>query len=494
MDKLIIDIYKLIFSHLHNIDIVYFQSTCHAYNKIFYPLFYDKLVEMEYFNIIPNYILVSEHKNKNLAKYTKYSKCTFDFTNNLISSDINLINHVKSAIISNTFCCLELYCSDLLSLIVYDINKNLKITAPKLEELYIGPIKNLDTILIISPKLKILSCYSPKYLSTCVKCDKLNKLHIYGEIDENDIIDNNINLYICINHFNANNVPKNIKKLHIAYDIEILNLDILKINYLIEIKLIKYNYLNYNYVKCNSIPYYNGLFVYLQNTNKKIPLYVNNSYPSYKKFYKQYCHVTNELNMKICYNDIEYQGVKFNSIESTLFFVSKKIEVLNIDSKKSKLTFSECDITEITINQIMNENYRYGLIREFQNTIIFNKCNINTCYIDGYHDISIVDSFIDNIKIIHYKVPNFANQVDSSICLKNTSIRKITLFQTKLICTANVKITILEIDNDQEKINIILFQTKLICADNVKINILEFDNDQETNNIVNIKKIIYQNC
>lgn len=71
--------------------------------------------------------------------------------------------------------------------------------------------KNLDTILIISPKLKILSCYSPKYLSTCVKCDKLNKLHIYGEIDENDIIDNNINLYICINHFNANNVPKTLK-------------------------------------------------------------------------------------------------------------------------------------------------------------------------------------------------------------------------------------------------------------------------------------------
>lgn len=467
MEKLLIDIYNVIFSHLHNIDIVYFQSTCHTLNKIFYPLFYDKFIEMEYFNIIPNYILVSEHKNKNLIKYAKYSKCTFDFTNKLIwtTAEINLLNYVKSAIISNIFVSLELYCSNLLSLIVYDTAGNLKINAPKLEELYIGHIKNLDSIRIISPKLKILSCYSPKYLNTCVRCDKLNELNIYGEIDKNDIIDNSINLYICVNPLDAYKVPHNIKKLYIAYDIEILNLNILQTNYLIDIKLIKYNYLNYNYVKCIRVPYYHGLFLYLQNTNKQTPMYIKNSYPSYIKFYRQHCDITNELNMKICYNDVEYQGNKFNTIDSSLFFVSKKIEVLNINSKKSKLSFTECIIRQLTINQIMNGDCRYGIIREFQNTFIFNKCDIKTCYIDGYHNITISNSFIDNIKIIHYKFPNFPNQLDSYVYLKNSSIRKLTLFQTKLI-----------------------------NCDNVKISVLKIDNVQEIKNIENIKKIIYINC
>lgn len=92
---------------------------------------------MEYFNVVPNHILVSELINKNLIKY---SICIFDFTHN--SFEINLLNNLKSAIISNTYDNLELYCAELMSLIINENVENLKIHAPKLKELYIGYYNN----------------------------------------------------------------------------------------------------------------------------------------------------------------------------------------------------------------------------------------------------------------------------------------------------------------------------------------------------------------
>lgn len=458
MENLIVDIYNIIFSHLNDVDIVNFQSTCNKLNRIFYPLFYNEFVEMEYFNVIPNYILVSEHKNKNLIKYAKYFKCIFDFTDNLTckSPEISLLNYVKSAIISNTSDNLEVYCPELVSLIINETCENLKIYAPKLKELYISHNKNIESIQIISPKLVTLSCYSPKYLNVCLECKLLKNLRIYGEIDKNDIVNDNLNLYICIDPINAHNIPDNIKKIYLPYDIEILNMEILKTNYMIEVGLLKYNYLNDKYIKREYKPCHDNLFTYeltenykIDNKVLKIPIKVINCYPSHKYIGRQHCVITDELNIQICYNDLKYQGNKFMTMGSELLFKLKNIEALNISSKKSKLEFTKCFIKKLTINQIVDSNCKYGLIVDFQNTYTFDNCDINTCYIDGYHSIIITNSSIDKLEIIHFQFPDFRNEMDSYIYLKNSSIRKLTLYRTKLICDTNSKITILKIDNYQ---------------------------------------------